>query len=242
MTFEFTPNKVDDHIEKIGVHIRPAIEPKLDRDKLFQFGKNLADKFPKLFESLVQSTSDFHIRKKFIFSGKGEADQVTLGISDQGISFIIPRRIHVFDEETDLGRSEEIVIESLKVFKQHFPIQKILRVGQVNDYIYNIGPNDSFDLIANKFANLNSKPTEIRLRVNYPNDDYNRIIELEALKQIQSTTEISDLPQVSGYGVKVTVDFNNRDMTKELKDNDILLILHKAQEYNKKELYEFLNR
>jgi hypothetical protein len=37
------------------------------------------------------------------------------------------------------------------------------------------------------------------------------------------------------------VDFNNRDMSQNLDYDKILGILHEAQQYNDKDLYEFLN-
>ena len=65
--FSFGPNHIDDHMEKVGVDVRPVIECKMERTKLFEFGNRLVDQYPGLFESLVQSPNDFQIRKKFIF-------------------------------------------------------------------------------------------------------------------------------------------------------------------------------
>lgn len=79
--FKFSRAKIDEHTIKVGVDIRPVIECKLDRVKLFDVGQKLVDKYPNLFESLVQSPTEFLIRKKFVFPGKGEVDLPTLAIT-----------------------------------------------------------------------------------------------------------------------------------------------------------------
>ncbi|MCK5269309.1 MAG: hypothetical protein KAJ46_00935 [Sedimentisphaerales bacterium] len=239
--FEFSPTFIDDHTEKVGIDIRPVIEYKLDRHKLFEFGNRLVDKYPNLFESLVQYPSEFLIRKKFIFPGKGEIDLPTMAISQRGPVFIFPRKIVAFEEETDLGQLDVIVVDCLKIFKQTFPGKKVLRVGQVNEYIFNTSQLDSTKLISERFTRFNVPSNgEIRLRINCPSDDHNRVIELEAVRKIETIPEIPDRSQTKGYGVKVTVDFNNREMSKDLDMDDIRTILHHANEYNQNNLYQFL--
>jgi len=240
--FEFSHTYIDDHTEKVGIDIRPVIEYKLDRHKLFEFGNKLVDKYPNLFESLVQSPSEFLIRKKFIFPGKGEIDLPTMAVSQRGPVFIFPRKIVAFEEETDLDRSDVIVVDCLKIFRETFPGKKALRIGQVNEYIFSTTQLDSTKLISERFTQISVPPNgEIRLRINCPSDDYNRVIELEAVRKIEPVPEIPDRNQTKGYGVKVTVDFNNREMSKDLDTDDIRIILHKASEYNQNNLYQFLN-
>ncbi len=96
--FKFSKNKIDEHTIKVGADIRPVIECKLDRVKLFDVGQNLVDKYPHLFGSLVQSPTEFQIRKKFIFPGKGEADLPTLAITPRGVVFVFPQILSIFDE------------------------------------------------------------------------------------------------------------------------------------------------
>jgi len=242
--YKFGPNQIDHHEEKIGIDIRPIIEYKLEREKLFDFGNKLVDKYPNLFESLVQSPNDFHIRKKFIFPGKGEIDLLTLGVTSKGPVFVIPRVVSLFEEETQLGRSEDIVIDIIKIFQKSFPTRNIFRVGQVNEYIFSTGAEDSTKLLAERFTNKISIPPngELKIRINVPNDDYNRIIEMEPAKKIEAVPEIPGQTHVKGFGIKVVVDFNNRDMSQNLEKSRILSILHDSSEYNRGDLYKFLNR
>lgn len=241
-SFKFSQSKIDEHTEKVGVDIRPVIECKLDRVKLFDIGQKLVDKYPNLFESLVQSPTDFHIKKKFIFPGKGEADLLTLAITPRGVVFIFPRRSSVFEEDIIQNDMQDVTLDGLKIFRETFPGRIICRVGLVNEYIFNTGPVDSIELVCTRFTRLAVPPNgEILMKVNRPDDDHNRKIELEPVRKIESVPEMPGRQQVQSYGVKVVVDFNNRDMNQNLDDNEILGILHKARQYNEKELYDFLN-
>jgi hypothetical protein len=240
--FKFSRTKVDEHIEKVGVDIRPVIECKLDRVKLFDLGQKLVDKYPNIFESLVQSPTDFHIRKKFIFPGKGEVDLVTLAITPRGVVFIFPRRLSIFEEDISQNNMQDISLDGLKIFRGTFPGRIICRVGLVNEYIFNTGPVESTDLVCSRFTKVSVPSSgEIILNINCPDDDHNRKIQLQAVQKLERVPEIPDKQQVRSYGVKVVVDFNNRDMSQNLDDGRILEILHKARQYNEKELYDFLN-
>lgn len=240
--FKFSKSKIDEHTEKVGADIRPVIECKLDQEKLFHIGKELRDKYPNLFESLVQSPTEFNIRKKFIFPGKGEADLLTLAVTPRGVVFVFPRILSIFEEEIQLNNIRDISLDGLKIFRETFPGKVICRVGLVNEYIFNTGPEQSIDLVCKRFTKVVIPPNgEIVLSINRPDDDYNRKIQLQPVLKVEKVPEIPDRQQIQSYGVKVVVDFNNRDMSKNLDDDKILSIIHRAQQYNEKELYDFLN-
>jgi len=240
--FQFTRAKIDDHAEKVGVDIRPVIEFKLDREKLYKVGGELIDAHPNLFESLIQSPTDFRIAKKFIFPGKGEAELPTLSFTQRGPVFTFPRRIGPLEEELELGQIDDVVIDCLKRFRGVFPEKMFLRVGLVNEYIFDTADLDSAKIICKRFTKL-PVPVggEIRLRINRRNDDFNRIIEMQAMKKLEQVPEVPGQVQAVGYAVKVKVDFNNADMSGNLDDGAILRILHEGRHYNESDLYAFLN-
>jgi len=240
--FQFSRAKIDDHVEKVGTDIRPVIEFKLDRDKLYQAGRELVDTYPNLFESLVQSPTDFRITKRFIFPGKGEVEVPTLSFTQRGQVFAFPRRIAALGEELELGPLDDLIIDCLKKFRTVFPEKKIIRVGLVNEYIFDTADLDSARIICQRFTRL-AVPVggEIRLRINQRTDDFNRIIEGEAVKKLEQVPEIPGQVHATGHGVKVKVDFNNVDMSKNLDDGAVLRILHEGRRYNESDLYAFLN-
>jgi hypothetical protein len=241
--YKFSKSQIDDHVEKVGFDVRPVMEYKLDRVKLIEFGTELTDAYPTLYESIVQSPTDFHLRKKFIFPGKGEMDFVTLGVTQRGPIFMFPRISSVMDGETDIEDSGKITIDCVKIFQKHFPTKKIIRVGVVNEYIFNTGAIVSTKLISEGFTNLALPPDgEIRIRINMPNDDYNRIIEIQDAKKMEQIPDIPGGLQPKGYGVRVAVDYNNRDISKNLEESDIVTLFHYARQFNEDELYKFLNK
>lgn len=51
--FRFTREAINQHVETIGIDVRPPIEVKADRLKIQDFYNRVSDGYPKLFESLV---------------------------------------------------------------------------------------------------------------------------------------------------------------------------------------------
>lgn len=242
MAYQLTKAKIDDHVEKIGVIVRPAIELKLEEQHLFRFYQDLVEKLPKLFESLIKTPVDLQIRKKLIFPGKGEVDAITLGITQQGPVFMVPRKVSVFDDETSFGDIIDIALTCIDIFKKNFPHKSIRRVGHINEYIFNLGTENSVLFLAKRFTRLNIPPNgEIEIRVNSPTDDHNRIIQLRHAVKTSIRPNIQEIEDVKAYGLRVVVDFNNRDMSKELDDDDIRAIIQSSIQYNEKELLSFLN-
>ncbi len=64
-------------------------------------------------------------------------------------------------------------------------------------------------------------------------DDFNRIIEVEAVKKLEQVPEIRDRSTRTGTASKVKVDFNNVDMSKNLDDGAVLRILHEGRRYKR---------
>ncbi len=52
---------------------------------------------------------------------------------------------------------------------------------------------------------------------------------------------IPDAEDVKAYGLSVSVDFNNRDMTKSLDNDEMRAVIQDSIRYNERELYDFLN-
>ena len=239
--YKFTRAKIDEHIVKIGVDIRPVLELKLDHERLYHVGKELTNDYPELFESLVQSPAEFRIMKKFLFTGSREAELVTLVTTPRGLVFIFPKLLSAIGEEIDFDNIADRAVECLQKIKRSFPHKKIIRVGIVNEYIFDTADQDACKIICERFTKFSANPAELLLRINKQTDDYNRIIEMQPLQKIQNMPELSGRPQNVGYGLKVKVDFNNIDTIKELEKVKIYEIIHSGQEYNEKELYDFLN-
>lgn len=242
MAITLTPGNIEDHVEKIGVTVAPAIEHKMEKAHFLNLYTELSDIYPNLYESMVQSPNTFQIRKKFIFPAKGEIDCITLVVPPVGPVFHFPRKIGLMEAEIDMGDSEPIIMNCIKIFKKHFPLKKLLRVGQIHEYVFTLGTEQTgTDFISQRFTKITMPPDgEIKLRVNRPTDDYNRIIELSQLIKAQSMPP-GQTSQIKAYGLKVKVDINNREMSNELDNDNIRSIIQASKSFNETVLYEFLN-
>lgn len=242
MQYPITTSKIEDHVEQIGVNVNPIIENKLEEPHLFRLYQELAEKLPNLFESLLKSPTELQVRKKLVFPGKGEIDVVTMVIKQSGPVFMIPRKISVFDEQTSFGDIIDIAIKCIDIFRKNFPHKPIRRVGHINEYIFTLGTERSVPFLAKRFTRITVPPNgEIDIRVNRPTDDYNRNIRLRPVVKKQMQPNISGIEDVKAYGLSVSVDFNNRDMSRDLNNDDIRAIIQESIKYNEKDLYEFLN-
>jgi hypothetical protein len=242
VAYQLTSAKIDDHVEKIGVIVRPIIEHKLEDSHLYQLYQDLIGKYPNLFESLIKSPVDLQIRKKLVFPGKGEIDAITLGVTQKGPVFMVPRKLSVFEEETSFGDIIDIAIDCIDIFKKNFPHKLICRVGHINEYIFNLGTENSVLFLTKRFTRLKVPSNgEIEIRVNSPTDDHNRNIQLKPAVKKPIRQDIQEIENVKAYGLRVIVDFNNRDMNSNLNDDDIRAIIQASLQYNEKELFAFLN-
>lgn len=242
MAYQITKSKIEDHIEKIGVDVRPIIEHKLEESHLYSLYRDLVETYPNLFESLLKSPSDLQIKKKMVFPGKGELDISTMAITPRGPVFVIPRKLSIVGEETNIGDIIDIAITCIDIFRKNFPHKTMCRVGHVNEYIFTLGTEPSVSFIAERFTRMTVPPNgELNIRVNAPTDDYNRVIQLQPVVKKQSMPNIPEAEDVKAYGLSVSVDFNNRDMTKSLDNDNIRAVIQDSIRYNERELYDFLN-
>lgn len=238
--FEFKPIQIDDHIEKIGITVKPPIQHNLEQQKLHDFGIKLTQRWPQLFESLVQSTTGFRITKKFIFPAKGTAELTTLDVTQKGFVFVLPKRIAALDEDLymGIGDSDSMVIPAIHIFRSFLSDKSIIRVGQINEYVFDIGQIESVPFLSERFTRL-SVPSdgELQLRINLRTEHFNRIIIMAPVQK----TLISNQQQIAGYGISIKVDFNNRILQKDMDDDSIRNVIHESTKFNEKEFYDFLN-
>jgi hypothetical protein len=242
VAYQITKSKIEDHVEKIGIDVRPIIEYKLEESHLYSLYRDLVERYPNLFESLLKSPSDLQIKKKMVFPGKGELDISTMAITPRGPVFVIPRKLAIVGEETEIGDIIDIAITCIDIFRKNFPHKTICRVGHVNEYVFTLGTEPSVSFLAGRFTRLKVPQNgELNIRVNMPTDDYNRVIQLQPVVKKQAMPNIPEVDDVKAYGIGVSVDFNNRDMTKSLDNDDMRAVIQDSIKYNEKDLYEFLN-
>lgn len=240
--YQFTKNRIYAHTERLGFDVRPIIEVKMERQKLSSFGEYLVDNFPDLFESLVTSANEFHIRKRLVFPGKAEADVQTFVLTRRGPVFVFPRVLAQLEEETDLRCADDVIRDCLRKFLEVFPDRQIRRAGKVHEYAFGTDDIPGKQIITERFLKLpESSFQEVLLKLNLADDEYNRSVELSPVQMVRRRAKDTKRIEEHLHGVSVNVDFNNKDMSQSLSVDRICSILRRADEFAREELYDFLN-
>jgi hypothetical protein len=245
-TYNFKDNLIDQHFVKIAFNVMSPIELSSESTHLFELGRDLKKKYPHLFESLVESPTEFSIRKKFIFVGQGEVEQKTIIIAQHGMELNFPLKMAAFqDIEISKVPDDPQIINIVDLFKYHIRGKKILRVGYIDERYYSVDNGPSVPLIRERFTQVASTQIrdngEIFLRFNLCNDDYNRVVSIESVAK-QSLSLLGQTGPIIGHGIKVVVDFNNRSIGQDLDNSKIVGIIANAKTYIANDLPDFLNR
>lgn len=241
--FTFSTAGIDHWVEQVGIDVRPVVEVRADRVKLEEFATWLTEQWPGLYESVVRGPDQFLVTKRFIFPGKGQVEHPTFTLTNRGVSFVFPRKFSMLDGEeppVPEGGTNDVVLRAMKKFRELWPHLKQIRYGKIMEYIFDCTPESAVTVIADRFCKL-AVPDggELHVRVNYPQGEFNRIIEVQSvLKQmLGSGGALEAGPSV----VSVKVDFNNRDMSDTLTEEKKVYVLQQADEFCREELWKVLN-
>jgi hypothetical protein len=244
-TYCFKDNLIDQNFVKIAFNVMPLIELSVETTHLFELGRELKNKYPNLFESLVESPSEFSIRKKFTIFGQGEVEQKTLVIGQFGMELNFPLKLAAFqDKEICNVPDKSDIIKIVNCFKNHIHNKKILRVGYIDERYYSVDTGSSVPLIRERFTHIAQDKIpddgEIFLRFNLCTDDYNRVVSIESVVK-KALLPSGQTASTAGHGIKVVIDFNNRSVEQDLDENHIVNIIANANIYIKNNLPDFLN-
>ena len=238
--YEFSKAKIAHWVERIGVDIRPPVESDLDEVHIQNFAKWARKKYPQLFDRVVVGNQRFEMLKTLEYPGKPAVDLTTFTMTPRGPVFMVPKRISTIDLEPDLPLINDVFGDCMRQFQKDFPGKRLLRVGKINEYIFDCGQLQSVELLARRFSRISVPPDgELLIRVNRPDNDYNRILTLEQVVAKSQSQPGAPLETV-GFGVKVTVDVNNRNL-RELNEPAWMTVLNAADAYNREGIYDFLN-
>jgi len=241
--FRFSKAGIDHWIEQVGIDVRPVVEVRADRMKLEDFATWLTEQWPGLYENVVRGPDQFLVTKKFVFPGKGEVEHPTFTLTNRGVSFVFPRKLSMLEGEEPALPPEgttEIVLHAMKEFKKRWPHAKQIRYGKIMEYIFDCAPESAIRILAERFCKLAVPDDgELRMHVNRPQGEFNRIIEVQnILKQVPGP---DGTLQARSSGIVIKVDFNNRDMREDLEESKKIHVLHEADEFCREELWGLLN-
>ena len=242
--FIFNENDISQHIVRYGVDIRPPIQPKQERGNLQDYCNWLIERFPQAFETLLSGPDKTAVQKSFFTSGNKRAELPTFAMTRRGPLYTFPVRLLVEKvEDFDIREKNKIFRSAIDKFKETFA-SKIVRVGVVNEIIFDCGNINPVDIIANAISKEVWKEglRNIRIHLENPGGGCNVNIDLApayAQQVIRSTTGAKR--KSIGFGISVRLDINNQKMTEELDKDMVAAILAFAEDYVPDKLVKFLN-
>lgn len=244
--YQFLHTRIEHDVTQIGIDVRPVIQVRSDRTKLDQYAAWLSERWSAYYESTVIGPTDFRLTKRFVFPGEGEIEYPTFVLTNRGPTFVFPRLIAPFDQEVELpdGLSVNgIVGEALAEFRRKWPQCKHIRCGKIVEYIFDCGGYVALEVLRERFTKWSSLPEtgELCIRVNLPTEDHNRIVQIEAVQKMRVTGTDVVQDEELGTGIKVQVDVNNRDTSKDLGVSEQQVVLDTADRFLANELLPILN-
>lgn len=239
--YEFTAAKISRWIEKVGADIRPPIEIQLEQQHLHDFSSWARRELPQIFDRMVLGDQRFEMLKTLEYPGKPPVDIATFAMTPRGPVFVIPRRVSEVDLEPDLPKMNDVFTKCMNQFLKLFPTRRVIRVGKINEYIFDCERLSSIRLVAQRFSRLSiPEDGEVFIRFNMPDASCNRIFAIEPQVGKRQVRPGGPL-ETTGFGVKVTVDVNNRSLDSELGESDWMAVLNQADIYNREGIYTVLN-
>lgn len=241
MDYQFSEARAVEWTERIGVDVRPPIEIQKEGARFQRYSQETCREFPELFDRMVLGDHQFEMLKTFKYPGKPHAEARTFVMTPRGPVFAFPRRIAQIDLETDLPAANDTFVACMKRFDKCFPQQKVIRVGKVNEYIFDCENVNSLKLVSGRFSKMRIPDNgEITIRANLKTVGFNRIITIEPVTRFSQKGQFGQ-PEKTGFGVKVTVDFNNSDVSDPMTEDGWRTVLTAADVFTRDEMYQILN-
>lgn len=234
------------HVVTFGMDIYPPIEIPKERTHLHMFYEEARSRWPKLYQSLAASDTDFKISAQFKrnpdVSGPSLGAE-TFVLSPRGPVFMFPLILpdpvgQTPFEETyldDFGQVRELFFG--KVAKR-----TVMRLGLVRDLLFSTGNTRCEHLLTKHHTFANAELVGGTLVLTYKDALYNHTVLSEPVT-IAKTTRLpigTTVNEPAGYGVHVRFDINNADLQKPLQESDIQGILDRATSFWPDALLDFL--
>lgn len=245
MNYQFDIEHISQHIVKYGVDIRPTIVLEQDKTKIQDYCNWLIEQFPEVFETLLAGPKHLHVQRTFVLAGGKRVELPTFVLTSRGPVFTFPQRLYVGQaHDLDIHNKDKIFRKALDELRARFPERAVLRVGVVNEFVFDTGRINSLEIIASNLKNgvWRERIKNLRLLLEAPREGKNINLELRPTYLRPTRRGDATVPDEDmKFGIIVNVDINNQQIKEDLtraKINDILAF---ANDYVPEELIRFLN-
>lgn len=245
MNYQFSTDKVSQHVVKYGVDIRPAISPEKDRTKLQDYGNWLVSQFPEVFETLLSGPRELRVQRTFILPDTKRVELPTFVLTARGPVFTFPERLFIDrPHELSIPDKDRIFRKAFEELRSRFGERTVPRVGVVHEFVFETGYINSLDIVASSLKHdlWRQKAANLRLILEAPTQDKNVNIEIRPTFLQRATKRKEANPSdEKQFGIVVNVDINNRQMAGDLTQAQVNDIVVFASDYVPDELLKFLN-
>lgn len=240
------PNDLISHVIKIGLDTYPSIQIPDVQTKLSVFADEVRNRWPRLFDKLEISSSEFVISKVFRAPTDSRTTAIvpTFALAARGPVFVRPLLLP--PPIGEVGTEEEY-IELLPDLRDTFLRcvggPDCLRIGLIRELVFLTGQTACYDLLTSKASFAEATLIGGMGTYVYRNDTCNVRITLDAV-QIGKTTQLPigrTVTQPQGHGLKVILDVNNHEL-RALSDADMEQVLEFARSLWPGQMLEYINR
>jgi hypothetical protein len=245
MNYQFSTEKISQHVVKYGVDIRPAISPEQDRTKLQDYGNWLVNQFPEVFETLLSGPRELRVQRTFILPNTKRIELPTFVLTKRGPVFTFPERLFIDRaHELDIPDKDKIFRKAFDELRTRFAERTVPRVGVVHEFVFETGYINSLDVVASSLKHdlWRQKARNLRIVMETPAEGKNVNIEIRPT-YVQRATKRNDIASADDrqFGIVVNVDINNQQLSPDLTKAQINDVLVFASDYVSDELMKFLN-
>lgn len=245
MNYQFSTEKVSQHVVKYGVDIRPAISPEQDRTKLQDYGNWLVEHFPEVFETLLSGPRQLRVQRTFILPNTKRVELPTFVLTPRGPVFTFPERLFIDRaHELSIPDKDKIFRKAFDELRTRFAERTVPRVGVVHEFVFETGYVNSLDVVASSLKHdlWRQKAKNLRIVMETPVEGKNVNIEIRpTYLQQAGKRNARPSPDDVKFGIVVNVDINNQQVSGDLTKAQINDILVFASDYAPDELIKFLN-
>lgn len=242
-----SPSDLCHHVVTFGMDVYPPLEITQERTRLNIFYEEAKSRWPRLFNQLVASDTDFKISAHFKRNPEVAGPSLvaeTFVLNPRGPVFIFPLILPepvggptIFEPtyRTDFDQVRRLFFE--KVAKR-----TIMRLGLVRDLLFSTTETRCEHLLTRRHSFAGAELVGGTLVLSYKDAKYNHTLLVEPVT-IARTTQLAvgaRIDEPAGYGVHVRLDVNNADLQKTLQESDIQGVLDRATSLWPDVLLEFL--
>ena len=239
----FNDNDISQHMVKYGADVRPVITPKQDRVRMQNYCNWLVENLPEHFETIISGADRMEVRKVYAVDNN-RIEMASFAMTARGPLFTFPKQLFGdVDRETKLVDIRDVFDKAMTQFKREFSGHNVLRVGCVNEIVFDCGNINPVEVIASEVVKerWHKGLNNIKIHLENPTEGFNVNVDIMPAYAQQVREEAAGKRTGVRFGISVNIDVNNRQVDRDLEAEEITAILNYSDDYLANGLVKFLN-